>query len=94
MSGIDSVLREEGASSEPATTAVPSSKAVTVAIPTGRLVQSGDRASALLPDPKLAGTSGTEAGPSRRKRLVASSTSKSSAFSSSEEEEEEDGEML
>ena len=81
VTGIDSVLRGEFTSSEP----------VTVAVPTGRLVESGDRASAPLTDPEPAGTAAAEAGPSRRrKKLVASSTSQSSASSSSEEVEEEE----
>ena len=64
VTGIDSVLREEGTSSEPVTAAVPSSEAVTVTIPTGRLVESGDRASAPFTDPEPAQTAAAEAGPS------------------------------
>ncbi|XXG88752.1 hypothetical protein AAC387_Pa12g0925 [Persea americana] len=52
VSGIDSVLRGEGVNSGTATTAVPSSAAVTVTIPSGRLIKSGHRASALpVPEP-------------------------------------------
>ncbi|XXG66533.1 hypothetical protein AAC387_Pa06g0085 [Persea americana] len=79
--GIDSVLSGEGVSQGPATTAVPGSVAVTVAIPTGRPIESGDRAPAIsIAEP--VGTSGAEPWPSRRRRLVASS---------SEKEEEEEG---
>lgn len=97
---IDSVLRGEGGSSEPATAAVPISEEMKVAIHTGRLAESRDRASAPLPDLDPAGTSATEAGPSRRRSFVASfsasssSASSSSVSSSSEEEEEEEEEML
>ena len=74
------MLRGEFTSSEP----------VTVAIPTGRLVESSDRPSAPLTDPEHAGTAAAEVGPSRqRKKLVASSTSESSTSSSSEEVKEE-----
>ncbi|XXG77289.1 hypothetical protein AAC387_Pa08g1469 [Persea americana] len=88
VSGINSLLRGEGAIFESATTAVPSSEAVTVAIPTGRLVESGHPATT-LPDREPTRTSAAEPQPSRRKRLVASSSSESSTSSSSEEEEEE-----
>ena len=80
MSGIDSVLRGEGVNLGSAMTVVPSSAAVTVAIPAGGLIESGDRAPA-LPVAEPVGTSGAEPRPSRRKRLIASS---------SEEEEEEE----
>ena len=82
VSGIDSVLRGEGVSQGSATTTVPGSAAVTVAIPTGRLIESADHAPA-LPVAEPVGTSGAEPRPSRRKRLVASS-------SEGEEEEEEE----
>ncbi|XXG88268.1 hypothetical protein AAC387_Pa12g0501 [Persea americana] len=74
--GIDSVLLGEGTSTEQ----------VTVAIPPGRLVESGDWASAPHPDSDPAETAAVEAGTSslRRRRVVASS---SSASSSSEEED-------
>ncbi|XXG83473.1 hypothetical protein AAC387_Pa10g1213 [Persea americana] len=94
VSGIDSVLRGEGASPEPATTAVPILEEVTVAIHTGRLVESGDRASTPLPDPDPVGTLATEAGPSLRRNFVAPSSASSSSASSSSEEEEEEEEML
>ena len=67
---------------------------MTVAVPTGRLVESGDRASAPLTDPEPAGIAAAEAGPSRqKKKLVASSSTSSSSTSSSSEKEEEE-EML
>ena len=74
------MLSGEGVRQGPAMTAVPGSAAVTVAIPTGRLIESGDRAPA-IPVAEPVGTSGVEPRPSRRKRLVASS---------SEEKEEEE----
>ncbi|XXG76138.1 hypothetical protein AAC387_Pa08g0558 [Persea americana] len=81
VSGIDSVLGGEGASLTEATV-VPSSAAVTVAIPAGRLVELAERAPAVSAA-ELAGTS--RAKPlSSRTRLVASSS----------EEEEEEEEML
>ncbi|XXG77668.1 hypothetical protein AAC387_Pa08g1776 [Persea americana] len=80
VSGIDSVLSGEGVSQGPATTAVPGSTAVIVAIPTGRPIESGDRAPAIsVAEP--VGTLGAEPRLSKRRRLVASS---------SEEEEEEE----
>ncbi|KAJ8617668.1 hypothetical protein MRB53_013854 [Persea americana] len=91
VSGIDSMLRGEGVSLGSATTAVPSSAAVTVAIPTRRLIESGHQAPT-FPVAEPDRTSGAEPRPSRRKRLVASSSSESSASPNSEEEEE--GEML
>ncbi|XXG42360.1 hypothetical protein AAC387_Pa01g2663 [Persea americana] len=89
------MLRGEGVSLGLATTAVPSSAAVTVTIPAGRLIESGHRAPA-LPVAEPVRTSGVELRPSRRKRLVASSSSEGSASPSfeEEEEEEEEGEML
>ncbi|XXG88385.1 hypothetical protein AAC387_Pa12g0599 [Persea americana] len=62
VTGVDSMLCREGTSSE----------TVTVAIPTGRLAESSDRASEPLPDSGPVETAAAEAGPSsrRRKKLV------------------------
>ena len=78
VSGIDSVLSGEGVSQRTETTVVPGPAAVTVAIPTGRLVKSVDRAP-VVSAAEPAGTSRAKPLPSRT-RLEASS---------SEEEEEE-----
>ncbi|XXG54674.1 hypothetical protein AAC387_Pa03g2493 [Persea americana] len=83
VSGIDSVLSGEGASQGTEATVVPSSAAVTVAIPAGRLVELAERAPAVSAA-EPAGTSRAKP-QSSRTRLVASS---------SEEEEEEEEEML
>ncbi|XXG76521.1 hypothetical protein AAC387_Pa08g0855 [Persea americana] len=78
VSGIDSVLRGEGVSLGSATTATPSSAAVTVAILIGRLIESGHRAPT-FPVAEPDRTSGAEPRPSRRKRLIASTEDLSTA---------------
>ncbi|XXG74042.1 hypothetical protein AAC387_Pa07g2863 [Persea americana] len=82
VSGIDSVLSGEGASQRAEATVVPSSAAVTVAIPAGRLVELAERAPAV--------SAAESAGTSRAKPL----SSRTRLVASSSEEEEEEEEML
>ena len=82
VSGIDSVLSGEGASQRTEATVVPSSAAVTVAIPAGRLVELAERAPAV--------SAAEPAGTSRAKPL----SSRTRLVASSSEEEEEEEEML
>ena len=66
MTGIDSLLFGEGTSA----------KQVTVAVPTGRLIELGDRTSASHSDSEPAETAAVEAGTSsQRRRAVVSSSS-------------------
>ncbi|XXG68535.1 hypothetical protein AAC387_Pa06g1598 [Persea americana] len=80
--GIDSVLSGEGASQRTEATVVPSSAAVTVAIPAGRLVELAERAPVV--------SAAEPAGTSRAKPL----SSRTRLVASSSEEEEEEEEML
>ncbi|KAJ8623416.1 hypothetical protein MRB53_031945 [Persea americana] len=84
LARADSVLSGEGASQRTEATVVPSSAAVTVAIPDGRLVELAERAPAV--------SAAEPAGTSRAKPL--SSRTRLVASSSEEKEEEEEEEML